>query len=60
MKPERPAEVKPELTYTNISEAEADHTMSMHDVRLHILSSGEHFGLKTRRSKVDPKVKVKS
>lgn len=37
------------VTYTNISEAAADKTMSMHDVRLHILSEGEAFDLKTRR-----------
>lgn len=37
------------VTYTNISEAEAERTMSMHDVRLHILSSGEYFDLETKR-----------
>lgn len=37
------------VSYTNISEAEADRTMSMHDVCLHILSTGESFDLKTRR-----------
>lgn len=37
------------VSYTNISEAEADRTMSMHDVRLHILSTGEDYDLVTRR-----------
>ena len=45
------------VSYTNISEAEADRAMSMHDVRLHILSNGEHFDIKTRRPRVDPKIK---
>ena len=37
------------VTYTNISEAEAERTMSMHDVKLHILSTGESFDPATRR-----------
>ncbi len=37
------------VSYTNISEASADKTMSCHDVKLHILSQGETFDLKTRR-----------
>lgn len=38
-----------DVTYTNISEAEAERTMSMHDVKLHVLSAGESFNLVTRR-----------
>lgn len=38
------------VSYTNISEAAAEKTMSMHDVRLHILANGESFKLKTRQA----------
>lgn len=37
------------VSYTNVTEAAADRTMSMHDVRLHILSAGEHLDLDSRR-----------
>lgn len=37
------------VSYTNVTEASADRTMSMHDVRLHILSAGEHLDLDSRR-----------
>ncbi|MEK2645280.1 cyanophycinase [Bdellovibrio sp. BCCA] len=37
-----------EVTYTNISEASADQTMSIHDVKLHVLSEPEVFDLKAR------------
>ncbi|MES2964766.1 MAG: cyanophycinase [Bdellovibrionota bacterium] len=37
------------VSYTNVTEAAADRTMSMHDVKLHILSSGESLDLETRR-----------
>jgi cyanophycinase len=40
-----------EVTYTNISEATADRTMSMHDVRLHILAENEVFDFKARKIK---------
>jgi cyanophycinase len=36
------------VTATNVSEAEADNTMSMHDIRLHILAAGQGFNLNTR------------
>ena len=35
---------------TNISEADAEKTMSMHDVRLHILAREEKFNLKNRKA----------
>lgn len=38
------------VSYTNISEASADKTMSMHDVRLHILADGESFKLSLRKA----------
>lgn len=38
-----------EVTYTNISEAAAERTMSMHDVKIHILSGKEQFDLTHRR-----------
>lgn len=37
------------VTHTNISEEDADKTMSMHDVRLHILCSGQGFDIEQRR-----------
>lgn len=45
------------VTYTNISEASAEKTMSCHDVRLHILSEKESFDLNTRRPLACPKEK---
>ena len=36
-------------SYTNVSEDQADKTMSIFDVRLHILSAGDVFDLATRR-----------
>jgi cyanophycinase len=36
-------------SYTNVSEEDVDRTMSIFDVRLHILSSGDTFDLATRR-----------
>lgn len=37
------------VSYTNISEASAEKTMSIHDVKLHILAEGEGFDLTSRR-----------
>ncbi|MGZ5279053.1 MAG: cyanophycinase [Pseudobdellovibrionaceae bacterium] len=37
-----------DVSYTNISEAAAEKTMSMHDVRLHILSDGENYRFNSR------------
>lgn len=37
------------ISYSNISEREAEKTMSMHDVRLHIMAAGEIFDMKTRQ-----------
>jgi cyanophycinase len=36
------------VTSTNVSEADAENTMSMHNIRLHILASGQGFNLHTR------------
>jgi cyanophycinase len=38
-----------EVTYTNIAEEAAERTMSMHDVRLHILSNDQVFNVSTRK-----------
>lgn len=38
------------VTYSNISEASAEQTMSIHDVRLHVLAENEVFDLKRRKS----------
>lgn len=36
-------------SYSNLSEADADKTMSLFDVKLHVLSASDVFDLKTRR-----------
>jgi cyanophycinase len=36
------------VTSTNVSEADAENTMSMHNIRLHILASGQGFNFNTR------------
>jgi cyanophycinase len=38
-----------DVTYCNVAEARADCALSMHDVRVHVLSSGDGFDLKTRK-----------
>jgi cyanophycinase len=38
-----------EVSHSNISEAEPHRTLSMHDVRLHVLSRGDGFDIPTRR-----------
>ncbi|MEK7358590.1 MAG: cyanophycinase [Bdellovibrionota bacterium] len=38
-----------DVSYTNVTEAAAERTMSMHDVKLHILCSGESFDIDSRR-----------
>ncbi|HVF91922.1 MAG TPA: cyanophycinase [Blastocatellia bacterium] len=37
------------ITYSNITEEEADKTVSMYDLKLHVLSQGDRFDLSTRR-----------
>ena len=37
------------VTHSNIAEAEPERTLSMYDVRMHVLSSGDRFDLKRRR-----------
>ncbi|MGE3974831.1 MAG: cyanophycinase [Bdellovibrionales bacterium] len=39
------------ISYTNVAEASLQQAMSMHDVRLHILSNGEFFDLSTRQAR---------
>src|SRR3954449_11266644 len=38
-----------DVTYCNVAEAEPDRALSMHDVRVHVLSAGDGFDLKTRK-----------
>ena len=40
-----------EVTHSNVAEAEADYALSMHDVRLHVLTEGDSFDLASRRPK---------
>ena len=37
------------VTYCNVAEAEAERALSMHDVRVHVLSTGDSFDLRSRR-----------
>jgi cyanophycinase len=37
------------VTYCNVAEARAECALSMHDVRVHVLSSGDRFDLKARK-----------
>lgn len=39
------------VTHSNIAEAEPDHSLSMHGVKLHVLSAGDSLDLKRRRPK---------
>ncbi len=45
-----------DVTYTNIAESAAERTMSLHDVKVHILSDGEHFDLVKRRPRIRDEV----
>ncbi len=38
-----------DVTYTNVAEEEAQRTLSIFNVRLHVLSQGDQFDLRTRR-----------
>jgi cyanophycinase len=40
-----------EVSHSNVAEAEADYALSMHNVRLHVLTEGDSFDLKTRTPK---------
>jgi cyanophycinase len=40
-----------ESSHTNVAEAEADYPLSMHDVRLHVLTEGDSYDLKSRKPK---------
>jgi cyanophycinase len=37
------------VSHSNIAEAEPDRVLSMHDVRVHVLASGDEFDIKSRR-----------
>lgn len=38
-----------DVSYCNVAEAQAERALSMHDVRVHVLSAGDGFDLKSRR-----------
>jgi cyanophycinase len=42
-----------EVTHSNIAEAHPNRALSMHGVRLHVLSAGDHFDLAKRTAGVD-------
>jgi cyanophycinase len=37
------------VTYCNVAEAQSESALSMHDVRVHVLSSGDRFDLEGRK-----------
>jgi cyanophycinase len=37
------------ISYSNVTEADADRTLAVYDVKLHVLTEGDSFDLKTRR-----------
>ena len=41
-----------EVTYSNIAEEELNKTLSIYDVRMHMLSQGDRFDLLTRRPRL--------
>jgi cyanophycinase len=43
-----------DVSHSNVAEADADQALSMHDVRLHVLSCGDTFELKARRARRAP------
>jgi cyanophycinase len=43
-----------DVTYCNLAEARAECALSMHDVRVHVLSDGDGFDLKARKP-ISPK-----
>jgi cyanophycinase len=50
------------VTHTNINEADAEHAMSVFDLRVHVLSAGDEFDLSTRRPaapREDPSARVR-
>jgi cyanophycinase len=38
-----------DVTYSNVAEARPERVLSMHDVRVHVLGTGDRFDLRTRR-----------
>ena len=38
-----------ESTYSNVAEAKAENTLSIHDVKVHVFAHGDSFDLKTKR-----------
>ena len=42
------------VTYSNITEAKSEETLSIHNLRVHVLSCGDTFDLKTREPKTSP------
>ncbi|HYG28185.1 MAG TPA: cyanophycinase, partial [Caulobacteraceae bacterium] len=38
-----------EVTHSNVAEADSEQALSMHDVRLHVLSAGDRFELRRRK-----------
>jgi cyanophycinase len=42
------------ITHSNVAEAEPERALSLHDVRLHVLSSGDELDLRTRRPRPPP------
>ncbi len=43
------------VTYSNIIEAKSEETLSIHNLRMHVLSDGDEFNLKTRQPRTAAK-----
>jgi cyanophycinase len=43
-----------EVTFSNLSEADQDETLSIFDVKMHVLAAGECFNLRERRPEIKP------
>lgn len=37
------------ITYSNVAEAKSENTLSIHDVKVHVLAEGDSFDLQRRR-----------
>jgi cyanophycinase len=46
------------VTHSNIAEAEPDRSLSMYDLRLHVLSSGDVFDVARRRPAEQPDIRI--
>jgi len=46
------------MTYTNLTDEERDRTLSVYDVKLHVLSQGDMYDCRTRRPRPQEAEKI--